>query len=527
MGESVQSAVVEATPALTHGVLRGEHFVSLEELNRRALRAATGLRSLGVRAGDTVALLLRNDHEFFEASFAASALGAAPVPINWHGSAEEIAYVLQDCETSVLVVHADLLQQVRHVIPSNITVLGVPTPESIASSFSVTASDAGLSEDVTEWSAWLEGFGALEELDDSEPWSMIYTSGTTGHPKGVRRLPGTHDTEEGLDYLTEVGAYFGLWPEMRTVICGPMYHSAPYAYAVLAARSYAGLLVIQDRFDPEGLLALIELHRITSLYMVPTMFVRLLRLPLEVRARYDLSSLTHVSHTAAPCPPDVKRALIEWWGPIISELYGSTEVAFIAGCTSEEWLAHPGTVGRPLSSCDVRVFDEDGTELATGESGEVFVRAKATTDFTYQGKAEARAEVERDGLITCGDVGFLDEDGFLYLCDRVRDMIISGGVNIYPIEIEACLLKLPGVADCAVFGIPDSEYGESIAAAIKLEPEVALTAGEIQAHVREHLASFKVPKVVTFHESLPREDSGKMFKRKLRAPYWEQAGRTI
>jgi long-chain acyl-CoA synthetase len=191
-------------------------------------------------------------------------------------------------------------------------------------------------------------------------------------------------------------------------------------------------------------------------------------------------------------------------------------------------VAGPSRHGRsPLASCDVRVFDEDGTELATGESGEVIVRAKATTDFTYQGNAEARVEVERDGLITCGDVGFLDEDGFLYLCDRVRDMIISGGVNIYPIEIEACLLKLPGVADCAVFGIPDSEYGESIAAAIKLEPEVALTAGEIQAHVREHLASFKVPKVVTFHESLPREDSGKMFKRKLRAPYWEQAGRTI
>ena len=474
-----------------------------------------------------MALLLRNDHEFFEASFAASALGAAPVPINWHGSAEEIAYVLQDCQTSVLVVHADLLARVRHLIPPGITVLGVDTPESIVSSFSITASDSQLPPDVTSWSTWLDGFEPLAQLHDAEPWSMIYTSGTTGHPKGVRRLPGTQETEEGLDYLIDAARYFGIWPEMRTVICGPMYHSAPFTYAALAARSYNGLLVIQDRFDPEGLLALIEQHRITSMYMVPTMFVRLLRLPEEVRARYDLSSLTHVSHTAAPCPPDVKRALIEWWGPIISELYGSTEVAFIAGCTSEEWLAHPGTVGRPLASCEVRVIGEDGVELATGESGEVFVRAKATTDFTYHGKAEARAEVERDGLITCGDVGFLDGDGFLYLCDRVRDMVISGGVNIYPIEIEACLLKLPGVADCAVFGIPDPEYGESIAAAIKLEPDASLTTDQIQAHVREHLAGFKVPKVVTFHDSLPREDSGKMFKRKLRAPYWEQAGRAI
>jgi long-chain acyl-CoA synthetase len=285
-------------------------------------------------------------------------------------------------------------------------------------------------------------------------------------------------------------------------------------------------LVLEDRFDPEEFLALIERHRITSLYMVPTMFVRLLRLPVEVRARYDVSSLRLISHTAAPCPPDVKRALIEWLGPIVSEFYGSTEVGFITGCTSEEWLAHPGTVGRPLPSSDVRIIGEDGP-APVGESGEVFVRARANSDFTYFGKSEARAEVERDGLITCGDIGFLDADGFLYLCDRARDMIISGGVNIYPIEIEACLLKLNGIADCAVFGIPDDEYGESIVAAIKLDAGATLSADDIRAHVREHLAGFKVPKVVTFHDSLPREDSGKMFKRKLREPYWENAGRSI
>jgi long-chain acyl-CoA synthetase len=256
------------------------------------------------------------------------------------------------------------------------------------------------------------------------------------------------------------------------------------------------------------------------------MFVRLLRLPPDVRSRYDLSSLRHVSHTAAPCPPDVKRAMIEWWGPIVDEFYGSTEVGFITGCTSEEWLAHPGTVGRPLPSSDVRIIGVDGP-VPIGESGEVFVRARANSDFTYFGKSDARAEVEIDGLITCGDIGFLDADGFLYLCDRARDMIISGGVNIYPIEIEACLLKLEGVADCAVFGIPDDEYGESIAAAMKLDEGSTLSAEDIRRHVREHLAGFKVPKVVTFHESLPREDSGKMFKRKLRQPYWEKAGRSI
>ena len=508
------------------GVLRGDTFVSTTDLSARALRAAAGLRSLGVVAGDAVALLLRNDHEFFEVAFAAAALGAAPVPINWHGSAEEVAYVVSDSKSRVLVAHADLLRHVRHAIPSTVVLLGVKTPKSIATEFEVASPFRALPHDVQEWSTWRDGFEPLADAFIGEPTSMIYTSGTTGHPKGVRRLPGTNDALRSLDYLTEVAKLFGVWPGMRTVIAGPMYHSAPYAYATVALRSYGGFLVIEDRFDPEGLLALIERHRITSLYMVPTMFVRLLRLPQAVRDSYDLSSLRHISHTAAPCPPDVKRAVIEWLGPIVAEFYGSTEAGFISGCDSEEWLAHPGTVGRPLPSCEIVVVGEEGP-VPVGESGEVFVRAMGMTDFTYFNKDDARAEIEREGLFTCGDVGFLDEDGFLYLCDRVRDMIISGGVNIYPIEIEACLLKLHGIADCAVFGIPDDEFGESIAAAIKLEPGVALDAAAIQSHVREHLAGFKVPRVIAFHDELPREDSGKMFKRKLRAPYWEKAGRSI
>jgi long-chain acyl-CoA synthetase len=508
------------------GVLRGDVFVTLEELMLRARRAATGLRMLGVEPGGSVALLLRNDHEFFEAAFAASAIGAATVPINWHGSAEEVAYVVNDARAVVLVAHADLLHHDRDTLPPSVTILAVATPPSIAERFEIDGALTTVPPDVTEWSTWRDGFEELHDAFIGDPLSMIYTSGTTGHPKGVRRLPGTNDGSQAVDYLTQVTKLFGAWSGMRTIIAGPMYHSAPYAYALVAARGYGAFLVLEDRFDPEEFLALIEQYQITSLYMVPTMFVRLLRLSPEIRSRYDLSTLRHVSHTAAPCPPDVKRAMIEWWGPIIDEFYGSTEVGFITGCTSEEWLAHPGTVGRPLPSSDVRVFNEDGP-VAAGESGEVFVRAQANSDFTYFGKSEARAEVEREGLITCGDIGFLDSDGFLYLCDRARDMIISGGVNIYPIEIEACLLKLPGVADCAVFGIPDDEYGESIAAAIKLDEGATLSADEIRGHVRAHLAGFKVPRVVTFHESLPREDSGKMFKRKLRQPYWENAGRSI
>jgi long-chain acyl-CoA synthetase len=525
MSETV-SGVEPKDDETVAGVLRGDVFVSSEELIARARRAATGLRTLGVEAGGAIALLLRNDHEFFEAAFAAAALGAAPVPINWHGSAEEVAYVVADSKARVLVAHADLLRHVGYALPPSVTVLGVTTPTSIADSFGIDESFRSLPPDVEEWSTWRDTFEPLEEAFIGDATSMIYTSGTTGHPKGVRRIPGTNDSSRTVDYMVEVTQLFGAWQGMRTIMAGPMYHSAPYAYGLVAARAYNGFLVLEDRFDPEEFLSLIEKHRITSLYMVPTMFVRLLRLPLEVRRRYDISSLRHVSHTAAPCPPDVKRALIEWWGPIVNEFYGSTEVGFITGCSSEEWLAHPGTVGRPLASCEVEIIGVDGP-VPVGESGEVFVRALGNSDFTYHGKDDARTEIERNGLITCGDIGFLDGDGFLYLCDRARDMIISGGVNIYPIEIEACLLKLAGVADCAVFGIPDDEYGESIAAAIKLEPDVSLGVDEIKAHVREHLAGFKVPKLITFHEELPREDSGKMFKRKLRQPYWENAGRSI
>ena len=508
------------------GILRGDEFVDATELNHRALRAAAGLRSLGVGPGDRIGLLLRNDVAFFEAAFAATALGAAPVPVNWHGSTEEVAYVVADSGAKVLIGHADLLVDVRHGVPQGVTVLGVSTPPSIAAAYGVTPERAALASHEVEWAPWRDSFAPLSDVHAGESTTMIYTSGTTGHPKGVRRIPGTHDEADALAYLLDVVRLFGLWPEVRTIIPGPMYHSAPHAYAMGAVRTYGGFVVLQDRFDPEEMLALIERHRITSIYMVPTMFVRLLRLAPEVRARYDLSSLRHVSHTAAPCPPDVKRALIEWLGPIVHEFYGSTEVGLVAGCDSDEWLAHPGTVGRALASCHIEVIGDDGPQ-PVGESGEVFVRARGFTDFTYEGLANARTDVEREGLITCGDVGFFDPDGFLYLCDRVRDMIISGGVNIYPIEIEACLLKLPGVADCAVFGIPDDEFGESVAAAVKLEPDATLQADDVQAHVRAHLAGYKVPKLVTFHEDLPREDSGKMFKRKLRAPYWEHTGRSI
>ncbi|MGH9019611.1 MAG: AMP-binding protein, partial [Acidimicrobiales bacterium] len=479
-----------------------------------------------VGSGDTVALLLRNDVELFEAVMASSALGASPVPINWHGSAEEVAYVLTDSRARVLVGHADLLRGVAAAVPASVHVLGVRTPADIARGYGVSADESMLADGVTEWGPWRDGFAPGDADVSADAGTILYTSGTTGHPKGVRRIPGTRGETDAGAYTMDVLRYFGLWPTMRTVIAGPMYHSAPYAYAMAAARYGADLIVLQDRFDAEGLLALVERHRIDSLYLVPTMFVRLLRLGDDVRARYDLSSLRQVSHTAAPCPPAVKRALIEWLGPIVTEFYGSTEVGLVTGCDSAEWLAHPGSVGHRLASCEVRVLTDEG-EAGVGEVGQVFVRAHAASDFTYEGRADDRAAIERDGLVTCGDVGYFDADGYLYLCDRVRDMIISGGVNIYPVEVEACLLTLAGVADVAVFGVPDDEFGESVAAAVQLDAGATLSAEDVRAHVRAHLAHFKAPKVVAFHDELPREDTGKIFKRKLRAPYWEGAGRTI
>ncbi len=307
---------------------------------------------------------------------------------------------------------------------------------------------------------------------------------------------------------------------MISAAVGPMYHSAPNAYGLTLAR-LGGTLFLEPRFDAEGLLKLIEKERITHLHMVPIMFNRLLKLPEDVRKKYDLSSLKFVVHAAAPCPAPVKREMIEWWGPIINEYYGSTETSGVVFCTSEQWLAHPGTVGTPIPGADVRVIDDDGNTLKAGEIGEVVARSFEIADFTYHGDDAKRRASEKAGLIAPGDIGFFDADGFLYLCDRAKDMIISGGVNIYPAEIESDLHKMPGVADCAVFGVPDDEYGEAVHAVVQPQPGVELSETEVRAYLRERIAGYKVPKRVTFAADLPREDSGKIFKRKLREPFWE------
>ncbi|HZD24729.1 MAG TPA: acyl-CoA synthetase [Alphaproteobacteria bacterium] len=507
-------------------IISGARELSQAELFERVARAAGGFDALGIGENGAVAIVLRNDFAFFEAALGAAMVGAYAVPVNWHFRAEEAGYVIEDCGAGAVVVHADLLPQIREGIPDGVRVFVVPTPPEIRDAYGIDPAACAVPAGETDWNDWLAG----QPLWDAPPrptrTNMIYTSGTTGRPKGVRREPATPEMQaamaEMVSRIFDIRAGEGI----RTVITGPVYHSAPNFYALYAAQS-GGLVILQPRFDAEELLRLIEQHRITHLHMVPTMFVRLLKLPEAVRNRYDLSSLEFVVHAAAPCPPDMKRRMIEWWGPVINEYYGGTETGGVVFHTAEEALRKPGTVGRPHDFAEVKILDHEGNELPAGEIGEVYMRIHGWPDFTYNNMDEKRREVERHGLITCGDVGYVDEDGYLFLCDRVRDMVISGGVNIYPAEIEGVLIGMPGVKDCAVFGIPDEEYGEQLCAYVEPEEGADLTADDVRAWLRQHLANYKVPKVIEFQAGLPREDSGKIFKRKLRAPYWEKAGRQI
>jgi long-chain acyl-CoA synthetase len=509
------------------GIASGERFVSRHDLLVRAARCASALESLGVGRFDAVAILMRNDIAFVEATLAAGMLGAYAVPVNWHFREAEASYVLSDSKAKVLVGHTDLLAALEGAVPLDMAVRQVPTPPEIAAAYGIpdeACRPVAGHPDWEEWEPWAASFPPKERDPANRPASMIYTSGTTGRPKGVRRSPLSDAQAQGVSRMN--AEVLGIRPGMRTLIPAPLYHTAPNAYT-LAAFLSKGSLLLAPKFDALGLLRAIEREGLTHLHLVPTMFSRLLQLPEEVRKAADVSSLEHVVHAAAPCPPEIKRRMIEWWGPVIYEYYGSTESGAVTFSNSEEWLAHPGTVGRPLEGALVRILRSDGTEAAVGEPGEVFTRHPSFTDFTYQGDHEARMAIERDGLITSGDVGYLDADGYLYLCGRAKEMVISGGVNLYPAEVEAVLAEMPGVADCAVFGIPDDDLGEVLAAAIEPSPSAQLSEDEVKSFMRQQLASMKVPRVVTFHSSLPREDSGKIFKRILRDPYWEGTGRSI
>ena len=498
---------------MTDRIVFGSRRVSEATLAARVAHAAGALAAAGVGAGDTVALLLRNDVAFADASLAGAKLGAAVLAINWHFRPDEVAYVLADSGARLLLGHADLLAPLAGVAPG-LPKFAVPTPPELVAAYRLDPRFAACAAD---WEARVAAAPAWDGPPRPAPQTMLYTSGTTGRPTGVRRPPLDPDGQRRV--AASMAYVFGSRPGMRTLACAPMYHGAPNAMALSTLRT-GGTLVIQPRFDPEGFLKLIAEERITHAFMVPTMFVRLLRLPEATRRRYDLGSLEWLVHGAAPCPSEVKRAMIEWLGPRIYDYYGATELGPITRVSAAEWLERPGTLGRAVPGAEIRIYDAAGRRRGPCEPGEIYARNANYPDFAYHNLPERRAEVGRDGLVTCGDIGYLDPEGYLFLSDRKRDMVISGGVNIYPAEIEAALALMPGVADSAVFGIPDAEFGEAVCAHVQPLPGSAVDADAVRAFLRERIAAYKVPKVVEIAPALPREESGKIMKRKLREPYW-------
>ena len=498
------------------GIISGQRRRVHAEVNDRAARIAGGLHRLGVKPADSVCILMRNDTAFIEAAYAAMRLGAYAVPANWHFKPDEIGYVLNDSGARVLIGHADMLHRLRGAIPAGVTVLGAPTPPEILAQYKIDPDHLATPDFALELESWIEQQDPHQGPARPQPQNMIYTSGTTGHPKGVRRNAPTPQQTIASERLRTL--IYGLKPGVRALLPGPLYHSAPNSFGLRSGR-LGGALVLMPRFDPEEFLRLIEVESIDTIFMVPTMFVRLMKLPEATRRKYDVSSLRHVVHAAAPCPADVKRAMIEWWGPVIYEYYGSTEASALTFASSDDALKKPGTVGKILDGVELRFLGEDGASLPQGEIGEIYSRVADTPDFTYHNKPEKRAEIERDGFITSGDVGYIDEDGYVFICDRKRDMVISGGVNIYPAEIENVLVNCPGVRDCAVFGVPDDEFGEALVAAIEAEPSTKLAPAEIAGFLERYLARFKIPKRFVFDDAPPREASGKILKRKLRERY--------
>jgi long-chain acyl-CoA synthetase len=480
------------------------------QITDRAARGATGFRQAGIGAGAAVALLLRNDFAFFEATQAAGMAGAYPVPLNWHAAPAEWAYILRDCAARALVAHVDLLRRIAPVLPAGLLVLAVPSSAEWRDEFSMTE-DEQTPADAAAWESWCDRFDPMETPAAAAPGAVIYTSGSTGRPKGVRRLA---PRSAGSSRAMQVYG-FDRAPPIRALITGPLYHAVPNAYARLAFRAGADILLL-PRFEPLALLRAVEAERITHMHIVPAMAVRLLRLPAGERDRYDLSCLRHVVHGAAHCPPAVKAAMIGWLGPIIHEYYGSTETGLLTSIDSAQALARPGSVGRALPGIALFILDAEGRVLGPRAIGDVYAGSSSLHHFTYLGQPEARARAGRGDLITAGDLGWLDEDGFLVLCDRKKDVIHRGGETIYAAEIEAVLLSAPEVSDCAVIGVPDPEEGEAICAFVELVAGARTHVAALSAWAADRLPPAKRPGRIELVASLPREDSGKIFKQRLR-----------
>jgi len=485
---------------------------TFDELNAHANQFARALRRRSIAAHETVTLVSGNRPEFLEVYYGSVRSGLRITPINWHLTADEVLYIVSDSEARVLVADARFAETARAVAaraPSLVAKFAVGGPiEGFESFDEVLANESP------------------DDLDDAALGaSMLYTSGTTGRPKGVVRTPSAAPSQ-AIATVLELAGYD---PSRDVHLCtGPLYHAAPLAFSAVQPLNAGVTVVMMDGFKPELVLHLIEKHRVTHTHMVPTMFHRLLALPAELRARARLASLRFVLHGAAPCPPAVKQGIIDWLGPIVVEYYAATE-GFGSVVTSDEWLERPGSVGKPPDD-QVQVRAGDGSILPPGEVGTLYLRATEVGRFEYFKDPEKTRRTFDGDYFTLGDMGYVDSDGYLYLSDRTSDVIISGGVNIYPVEIDAVLLTHPAVADVATVGVPNPEWGEEVKSVVELrdgfEPTTQL-ADELEAYCRRHLAAFKCPRTIDFTEKLPRFETGKILRRVVREKYWTGRERKI
>jgi acyl-CoA synthetase (AMP-forming)/AMP-acid ligase II len=478
-------------------------------LDERSNRLAHTLRAAGLRTGDHLAVVMDNRPEIYEVMWAGFRSGLHVTPINWHLAPDEVQYVIDDCGAAALVVSTAAADAVAAIGAGE----GRRTKAHLR--LAVADGSGRAIEGFADYEAALAAQPPTPVDDECEGQWMLYSSGTTGKPKGIK--PAAIGGELGApnSFSLLVQGLYGAGEDTVYLSPAPLYHAAPAGWSTTMHRLGA-TVVVMERFDAEQCLALIERHRVTHAQFVPTHLIRMLQLPAEVRAKYDVSSLRYAVHAAAPCPVDVKRAVIDWWGPVVYEYYSGSEGVGFCAIDSQQWLAHPGSVGKPITGA-AHILDEDGKELATGESGQIWF--ETMNRFEYHGDQEKTAGAYNDrGWASLGDVGYLDEDGYLYLNDRVSNMIISGGVNIYPAEIEAVLFQHPAVRDCIVIGVPDTEMGESVRAVVEpaapVDDDDAFSA-ELQAFCRERIARFKCPTSVVLMEQLPRLPTGKLSKRML------------
>ena len=478
-----------------------------KELDDRTNQLVRAMRARGIEAGQSIALVCSNRPEFAETYLAAARNGLRLTPINWHLGAEEIAYIVNDCDAAVFVADERFAQtcaDAAKLCPNLKVRLAVGGEIDGFESF-----DAALKDESPE-TIENEGFGQ----------TMLYTSGTTGRPKGVyRKRPAPRRAQNEAVRVHAEGDLH--------LCTGPLYHAAPLAFSLGLPYLWGVGVVIMDGWDPEETLRLVEEHKITHIHMVPIMFHRLLSLPEDVRKKYDLSTLKRIGHGAAPCPVHVKKAMIDWVGPIIWEYYAATEGSGTS-VESDEWLTRPGTVGK-IPEGHVEIRDDDGKPVEIGEIGTIFLKApeEAESRFQYYKDNDKTSKAYAGDYFTLGDMGYVDEDGYLFLTDRSADLIISGGVNIYPAEIDAVMLKHPAVRDSCTIGIANEEWGEEVKTVIELKDGISPSdelAAELIAYARENLARFKCPKTIDFDDDLPRHETGKLYRRLVRERYRQKAG---